>query len=173
MFDDIRNRKLKICILNVDYSKSDSPMSGKDPDKDPRLYLPKNLPWEWHMAFIDKSTIYTQIQELKKQNFDLYFNFCGGDADEDVAGVETIYALEEFNLPYTGREAFFHTLSKKSQKYICTASGIQTPRYYFVHKPEDIPLAVSHINKYPMFVKHWNGYSSIGLTNKSKVRNED
>ena len=119
---------LKICILNVDYSKSNSPLKGTDPPSDPRHYLPNNLPWEWHMIFIEKANVHSQIQQLRKHKFDIYMNFCDGALDEDRVGVEVIDALEYFNLPYTGCNAKFYSLSKQNMKFISTSSDINTPR---------------------------------------------
>ena len=169
---EILKQPLKICILNVDYSNSHSILKGTDPPSDPRHYLPKNLPWEWHMMLIDKANARSQIQQSRKHKFDLYMNFCDGMPDEDRVGVEVINALEHYNLPYTGCNAKFYSLTKQHMKFICTSSDINTPRYCFVHSESDIDLAINHIGKYPMFVKHYNGYSSIGLTLKNKVSNE-
>jgi len=49
--------------------------------------------------------------------------------------------------------------------YYC---GVPTPPFKFAYNDEDIEEA-DKILKYPMFVKHYNGYHSIGLSPKSKV----
>jgi D-alanine-D-alanine ligase len=118
---DILKMPLKICVLNPDYTNSNSPLKGTDPPSDPRHYLPKDLPWTWHMAYIDKANSHQQIQALRKQKFDLFMNFCDGAADEDRAGEEVVRHLDYFNLPYVGCNHKFYTLSKKkheSYKYL-------------------------------------------------------
>jgi D-alanine-D-alanine ligase len=54
-------------------------------------------------------------------------------------------------------------------KKICYYWQIPTPNYAFVFNEEDMEAALSMDLKYPLFVKHFHGYNSVGITLKSKV----
>ena len=58
-------------------------------------------------------------------------------------------------------------------KYLALEYEINTPKYYFAYNEKDIKLADRIIGTYPMFVKHFNGNDSIGITPHSKVGNFD
>jgi len=49
---------------------------------------------------------------------------------------------------------------------------VRTPPYIFAFTEKEIEEAEKHL-KYPMIVKHYNGYNSIGMTPKSKVSNRE
>jgi D-alanine-D-alanine ligase len=167
-------KNIKICILNSDYSKSTSPLKEiyQKFSLDPRVYLKKKSDTiEWDSVLIDKANIYSQINKLRQNKYDLYFNLCGDTIDGDTAGFEVIRALEYFNLAYTGPDEKFYLLKKSAMKSLALSSGINTPKFYFAYNDVDIELADKLIAKYPMFVKHFNGNDSIGLTLQSKVNN--
>ena len=163
---------LKICLLNADYTNSNSPFKATTPLFDPRHYLPKDLPWVWERVLIDKARCHAQIQKLREGNFDLYFNFCDGCYDEDIPGEDAIRTFEYFNLPYTGCDSKFHSVTKQDMKNVSSFSGVRTPCYCFVFDDFEIDLAIKHIKTYPKIVKHYNGYGSAGMTRKSKVNND-
>jgi D-alanine-D-alanine ligase len=162
---------LKICILNSDYTKSTQNLTKEDTlPNDPRIFLNK-LELEWDSVLIDKANIYSQINKLRQNKYDLYFNLCDDLIDGDTAGFEVIRALEYYNLAYTGPDEKFYLLKKSAMKSLALSSGINTPKFYFAYDDKDIELADKHIATYPMFVKHFNGGGSIGLTSQSKVNN--
>lgn len=168
---DITQLPLKICVLNGDYSQSSIKLDF-DPACNPQKFLPDTLPWQWEMAFLGKATFRAQLRQLKKKNFDLYWNFCDGFPDADVAGDEVRKALEDFNLPYVGCDGRFVALKKKSMKALATLYGINTPRYAFVYDESEIEIALKQVKTFPMIVKHHNSGGSEGLTSSSKVKNE-
>jgi D-alanine-D-alanine ligase len=165
-------KPLKICILNSDYSKSTSPLKEiyENFPLDPRVHL-KNSNIQWDSVLIDKLNVYPQINKLRQKRYDIYFNLCCGVLDDDIVGYEVIRALEYYNLAYTGPDEKFCLLKKSAMKSLALSSDINTPTFYFAYNNEDIELADKHIGKYPMFVKHFNGNDSIGLTPQSKVNN--
>ena len=172
-FDFKKFKNLKICILNSDYSKSTTPLKEiyQTFPLDPRVYLKKCDTIEWDSVLIDKANIYSQINKLRQKRYDLYFNLCCGALDDDLAGFEVIRALEYYNLAYAGPDEKFCLLKKSVMKSLALSWGINTPNFYFAYNDDDIKLADRHIAKYPMFVKHFNGNDSIGLTYESKVNN--
>jgi len=125
------------------------------------------------MHYIDKAVSHNQLQKLRQENFDVYFNFCDGGFDEDCPGLDLVKALEYFNVPYVGCDSKFFSRTKKSMKRMFTSCGIPTPAYHFAYNEQDIDSAVKRMKNYPLFVKHFDGYSSIGVTKKSRVTNEE
>ena len=170
---DLKKRPLKICILNPNFNNSGSILADCDPAKDPRPSLPSILPWTWKMHYIDKAVSHSQLQKIREGNFDIYFNFCDGGFDEDCAGLDLIKALEYFNLPYVGCDSKFFARTKKSMKRMFTSCGIPTPAYHFAYNEQDIESAVKRLKNYPLIVKHFDGYSSVGMTQKSRVCNKE
>ena len=81
-----------------------------------------------------------------------------------------IHALEKYNLPYTGANAAFYSLKKDFMQSVVKDNGFFTPAYLFVYQLEQVELAFSAL-KFPMIVKHHNGYGSIGMTKDCKVTN--
>ena len=82
-----------------------------------------------------------------------------------------IHALENFNLPYTGATARFYNYKKEFMKMMVHVSGLLTPAHTFVYDLENVQEALNELN-FPMIVKHYNGYNSIGMTQSSKVHDE-
>ena len=83
-------KNLKICILDFNYSKSGE--TGTTLSLDPQIYL-NNSEIKCDRALIDKANIYTQINKLRKNKYDLYINLCCYLIVGDIAGFEVIRAL--------------------------------------------------------------------------------
>lgn len=111
------------------------------------------------------------MRKLSKRNdFNVVINLCDGVPDEGKAGLDVVEALEKFKLPFTGGNLAFFSLSKQEIKYLLGYSGVPQPQYFFATTAEDIFMNKKYYN-YPLIVKHPNGCSSIGLTEKSVVYN--
>ena len=82
---------MKICILNVCYEDSNSPIKEYELQSDPGRWLDGH---ECELHLIKKSTAVRQVQELARQNFDLFINLCDGAWDEDRPGIEVVQALQ-------------------------------------------------------------------------------
>jgi D-alanine-D-alanine ligase-like ATP-grasp enzyme len=162
---------MKICILHPSYQNSNSPFSELDPMCRPESYyqdLKHNHIFD--SVFIHKATASQQIRNLSTKEYDVFINLCDGAFDEDRAGKEVVEALEFYGLAYTGADPRFYEPSRKIQKMMAYYYGIKTPLFGFVFKEEDLSEIASQL-KYPMIVKHYNGYSSIGMTKASKCHN--
>lgn len=121
---------------------------------------------------IDKATSYKQIKQLaQSKKYDLFINLCDGANEEDKAGPEVVQALEAFNVPFTGSSSVFYSMTKETMKYVAYSSDISTPPHVFAYSEEDIQLAIKSL-LFPMIVKHYNGFNSLGMTAKALVRNE-
>ena len=72
-------------------------------------------------------------------------------------------------MPYCGSDERFLNITKKEMKSLALRHGINTPKYWFIHTKQDIMLAAEHLGIYPMFIKHYNGCGSKGISIKSKI----
>jgi len=157
--------KLHICVLQSSYENSDSPFKKFDSYCNPGYFSPDH---NWESVLVNKATSYQQIQELSKKNFDVFINLCDGAPDEDRAGVEVIQALEHFNVPYTGADQKFYEPTKEMMKMVAHRVGVDTPAFVFAYNEKDISEAAETLT-FPLIVKHYNGYGSIGMTKDSRV----
>jgi len=80
-----------------------------------------------------------------------------------------VQTLERLGLPFTGATSAFFEPSREQMKQACRTAGIATPAYAFARTPEDVGRAAAAL-RFPMFVKHWSSYSSIGLSRASRVQ---
>jgi D-alanine-D-alanine ligase len=123
-------------------------------------------------VLVKKATAYQQIRDLVKRNeFEVFVNLCDGAFDEDRAGAEVVQILENFNVPFTGGNSGFYEPSKELMKMMAYYFGVNTPAYAFAYNAEDIEDATKL--RFPVIVKHFNGYSSVGMTAKSKCHTPD
>ena len=88
---------MKVCVLQPDYSTSDVDYKNYDPARDLGHLLPGA---EFVHVHLNKLTVYKQLKELKKQNFDVFVNLCEGYLEWTVPSVDVIYFMELLNLPF-------------------------------------------------------------------------
>jgi D-alanine-D-alanine ligase len=157
-------RRLKICTLQSSYEGSNAPFKNYDLYCDPSPYLPEH---EWSKVFVRKATAVQQIRDLVKEGFDVFVNLCDGAWDEDRAGKEVVEALERFGAAYTGADLNFYEPSKETMKMVALYNDVKTPPFKFAFNQADIDEAAKTL-KFPLIVKHFNGYSSIGMTKDSR-----
>ena len=95
-------------------------------------------------------------------SFDMVFNKCEGFNSRNREGIFPAL-LEFFNIPFVGTDAYGLSLSlnKFHTKLIAQHYGIQTPKFKFIEKYEDINNAYSL--KYPVVVKPNSEGSSMGV----------
>ncbi len=159
---------MRICILDSSYELSQSVFKDVDIPVDPQRYL---VGHQCEHQMIHKATAVQQLFELAKQGFDLFLNLCDGEWDEDRAGIEVVQALEKLGLPFTGADSTFYGVNREKLKMACHFWQVRTPASVFAYDEAGIALAARNL-RYPMLVKHYNGYGSIGLTANSRVTDE-
>jgi D-alanine-D-alanine ligase len=159
---------MRICILDSSYELSQSVFKDVDIPVDPQRYLPEH---QCDYQAIHKATAVQQVFVLAKAGYDLFLNLCDGEWDEDRAGIEVVQALETLGVPFTGADARFFALDRERLKMACHFWQIRTPAAAFAYDEAGIALAARNL-RYPMLVKHYNGYGSIGLTADSRVTDE-
>lgn len=159
---------MKICILQSSYENSNAPFASLDPYCEPQFYY-KNVQHNhtFETALISKAKAAQQIRDLAREGFDVFINLCDGAFDEDRAGKEVVQLLEFYNQAYTGGDINFYEPSKELMKMIAYYYGVKTPAFIFAYNENDVEEAVSNL-RFPMIVKHYNGYSSVGMTRDSR-----
>jgi D-alanine-D-alanine ligase len=159
---------MRIAILHPSYDGSAAPFRDLDPACDPARYLPEMRCTNFQ---IDKARAVKQITDIASQGFDVAINLCDGAWDEDRAGIEVVHALERLNMAFTGAASLFYDPSREAMKMACHSAGVKFPAYVMARHRDDAQRALSRL-RFPMIVKHPNGYSSTGMTRDSRVTDE-
>jgi D-alanine-D-alanine ligase len=157
---------MRICLLTNQDLDAD-PFVDAEPPCDPRPWLPEAT---WQVATLKKSTAVEQLTRLVSEEFDLFFNLCDGAADDDTTpGIEVVQTLEKVGVPFTGATSGFYEPSREQMKQACQAAGIATPAHVVARTHADVERAAATL-QFPLFVKHWSSYASIGLSRTSQVQ---
>ncbi|MGQ9847484.1 MAG: hypothetical protein ACUVQP_08300 [Bacteroidales bacterium] len=154
----------KIAVLLVNNNQSRSEISRFEPEINPLPYLSKHANKQFYLS---KSNA---IEILKKHlySFDVFLNLCDGAEGDDRPGIEVVQFLEQHKIPFTGASSSFYEPSRKEMKNAALACKVLIPNYQYINVVDELNyLTLS----FPIIVKHYNSYSSIGLTKKSIVYN--
>ena len=161
---------MRVAVLLSSYEGVDSVF--KDHDQVPVdvvPFAPAGTDFASDIVPIVKARAREQVQALALSGrYAAYINLCDGAPDEDRAGIEVVEALEEFGLPYTGGDPTFYTQTKEYMKATVARAGVDTPRSVFAFDGAAVQVAAATL-RFPLIVKHFNGYGSIGMTEKSRV----
>ncbi len=160
---------MKIIALHPSYDESKALFSELDPTCDPARHCPGHT---WTHASIHKRTAARQVAELAREGCDVFFNLCDGAWEEDTAGIEVVQTLERLGVAFTGAGSGFFDPTRVGMKMAAHAAGVSVPAYIIAHTPEDAPRAAAEL-RFPMLVKHPQGYSSVGMTRDSRVTDTD
>lgn len=160
---------MRIATLLSSYEGSQAPFAALDSEFDPSRYAPEH---QWTVLRLRKATAVAQITEAARGGFDVFLNLCDGAWDEDRAGIEVVMALERLGLPFTGAGSRFYDPSRTAMKMAAHSVGVGVPPFVVTHNVSDVPKVMARL-RFPMLVKHPQGYSSVGLTPASLVRDVD
>lgn len=149
---------MKLCVLNDP--------TWEEPF-DPSVYLEKYY-FEMHNVYYGMAS--KNIKQIYN-NFDIIVNFCDGPKGEKRPGIDVVFALESLKAPFTGAYSFSYEPSRNNVQRICHKKNIPTPKALVVFKIEDLNEKKVSEMKFPLIVKHFNSFGSIGLTKDSKVNN--
>jgi D-alanine-D-alanine ligase len=156
---------MKIAILHPSYEGSSAPFSELDPACDPSVYLPD---CDCVHFQIHKATAVQEVIQMARQGFDVAINLCDGAWDQDTAGIEVVQALEKLNMAFTGAGSSFYDPSRVGMKMACHSVGVNFPAYVMARHLRDADRAVREL-RFPLLVKHPQGYASVGLFRDSRV----
>ena len=156
---------MRICVLDDSYEQSTTPFKEFDFLPDPIRYLEGH---ECERHFLHKATAVRQVRELVKRGFDVFLNLCDGAWDEDRPGIEVVHALEKLGVPFTGATSLFYEPTREAMKRVCRYWEIGTPAYVAASDARAVELAAETL-RFPLIVKHPNGYASVGIARESRV----
>lgn len=156
---------MRICVLIASYEGSISPFKDLDPVMDPTPWLPGH---EVTLVPVRKTEAAERVEALARQGYDVFLNLCDGMEDEDTAGVDVVLALERLDLPFTGAGSDCFDPIKARVKEHTRRAGIATPAWVLATGDAEVDRAARTL-RFPLIVKHANGYCSIGMTHDSRV----
>lgn len=156
---------MRICLLTTQDLDAD-PFPPNDWPCDPRPFLPDAT---WHVApLVKRNSVDTVTALVRSGRFDLFFNLCDGAADEQTPGIEVVQTLEKLGVPFTGATSEYYEPSRVHMKEVCRTEGIATPDYVLARTDADVERAAESLT-FPLFVKHYSSYASVGLSRMSRV----
>ena len=159
---------MKICVLLPDYSASTIDYQHYDPPRNLSALLPTHTV---HHVALNKLTTYKQLNQLARQNYDIFVNLCEGYLDWDTPSIDVIQSLDLLNLPYTGPPAHLYDPSKALMKYVAYTAGVRTPAYGLVKNASDARALAARL-QFPLFVKPSHSGDSLGVDDASLVHDE-
>jgi len=160
---------IKVCVLQPDYSASNIDYQQYDPPRDLSELIPEAIV---DHVMLNKLTTYKQLKELKKKNYDIFVNLCEGYLEWEVPSIDVIYSLELLNLPFTGPSSLLYDPPKELMKYVAYVEGVKSPAYALIEKEENLEKQIQHLS-FPLFVKPAKAGDSLGIDDKSLVKNLD
>lgn len=151
---------MRICVL------SDETFGNYTPES----YLDGKYDWK---MFNVKRPAFDFIRDIAlNESFDVYLNLCDGAEDEDRPGVDVVQALEALNLPFTGADSGFYVPTREQTQLLAERRRIGFPRGLQAKAGADIETVAAEAGlRYPLIVKHFNSYASVGMTRDSRVEN--
>ena len=156
---------MKICVLQPDYTGSPNEYGNYDPHRDLSPWLPGH---QVDHLFLRKANTFAQIQASSGAKYDIYINLCEGYPEWDTPGFDVIWSLERLNLPYTGPSPRVFLPSKTTMKIVAHTVGVPTPAWSAINSVDQLPKTL----RYPLFVKPADQGDSLGIDDRSLVRDE-
>jgi D-alanine-D-alanine ligase len=125
---------------------------------------------EWKMYQV-KSPVLDFIRDIAmSEEYDVFLNLCDGSADEDRPGIDVVQALELLNLPFTGADSVFYAPTRDQTQMMAQRKNIGFPRGLQVKLGDNVEKMVTKAGmRFPMIVKHYESYASVGMTKDSRV----
>lgn len=145
---------MRICIL------SDEEIEDYNPAQLLRSY-------EWDFITV-KPPVDEFVRSLAFQKqYDAYLNIYEGEDENDHSGASMVRTLEELNLPFTGADSKFYSLTREQMQEAAERNGINFARGFNARTETDLEQAGRL--RFPLIVKHPNSFASTGLTPESRV----
>ncbi len=160
-------RRLKICVLQPDYSTSAVDYQYYDPPRELQKLLPNDIV---DTIFLNKLTTYKQLKALQHKGYDVFVNLCEGYLEWEVPSIDVIYTLELLNLPFTGPTSKLYDPPKELMKYVAFCANVVTPAYAVITSLNNLEKECCHL-QFPLFAKPAKAGDSLGIDDKSLVQN--
>lgn len=156
---------MRICLL-TNQALDTVPFPEGDWPCDPRPFLPGA---DWTLCTLkDKYTSVAAVEHEIQKGYDLFFNLCDGAIGQEIPGIEVIETLERHLVPFTGASSDCYEPSRLAMKDACARAGVKAPRCVLAEDEAGVERAAREL-AFPLFVKHFNSYSSVDLSRRSKV----
>lgn len=162
-------KRMKVCVLQPDYSTTNVDYKNYDPKRNLSSLLPQH---QVDHVFLNKLTTYKQLKELSTKGYDIFVNLCEGYLEWEVPSIDVINTLDLLNLPYTGPNAVLYDPPKPLMKYVAYCAGVKTPAAVEVTSIKDVKEVLTKLS-FPMFVKPAKAGDSLGVDEKSLVNSEE
>ena len=159
--------KLKIAVLQPDYSTSGVDYQYYDPKRDLSVIMPEAT---IDHIFLNKLSTYQQLKQLKENNYDIYINLCEGYLEWKVPSIDVITSLDLLELPYTGPSANLYDPTKAIMKYLAFCESVKTPAHIVIESYDEIDALPGNL-QFPLFVKPAKAGDSLGVDDASKANN--
>ena len=145
---------MRVCVL------SDEEIEDYNP-----AVLLAGFDWEFKTV---RAPVVEFAKKLREENaYDVYLNIFEGEDENDHSGLDFVQALEALNLPFTGADPNFYTLTREQMQGMAERAGINFARGFNARLETDLEQAKGL--RYPLIVKHPNSYASAGLLPESRV----
>ncbi len=171
-----RKKKFKVGIL---FNRPAEPPRGEDSDYVAEAEVEEQA--EWVQKSLDKLGFEYQmlpfevdlellVKALKDYRPDVVINLCEGAFGNSHHELNVPSMLELLHIPYTGSPPLSLGMcqNKGLTKKILEANGLPTPKYWVLENSVDWQGDL----EFPLFVKPLKEDASLGISNKSYVRNE-
>lgn len=159
--------KLKIAVLQPDYSTSGVDYQYYDPKRDLSVIMPEAT---IDHIFLNKLSTYQQLKQLKEKKYDIYINLCEGYLEWKVPSIDVITSLDLLELPYTGPSANLYDPTKAIMKYLAFCESVKTPAHIVIESYDEIDALPGNL-QFPLFVKPAKAGDSLGVDDASKANN--
>jgi D-alanine-D-alanine ligase-like ATP-grasp enzyme len=160
---------MKICVLQPDYTTTNVDYKNYDPPRNLTNLRPSGDVVD-HI-FLNKLTTYKQLKTLSLQHYDIFVNLCEGYLEWEVPSIDVINSLDTLNLPYTGPNAILYDPPKPLMKYVAYCANVKTPNGIVITANTEWENEI-RLLQYPLFVKPSKAGDSLGIDEKSYVKNE-
>lgn len=105
-----------------------------------------------------------------EDKYDAFLNIYEGD-DDNTAGLDLICEMERLNLPFTGADSRFYSITREQMQAYAEKNGMHFARGFNAKSEAD--LSEANRLRFPLIVKHPNSYASEGLKPESRVATLD
>lgn len=160
---------MDICILNVDNENSESEISKFEPFANPLPWLAQHNAQQFSLT---QSNYKETLSNLLKNKHVLFLNLCDGAKGENRPGIEVVKYLEKHYVAFTGANSLFYEPSRIEMKEACKNANIPFAKGLIIKDKKDLSKIIKKLS-FPLIVKHFNSYNSVGLTKNSVVNNYD
>jgi D-alanine-D-alanine ligase-like ATP-grasp enzyme len=131
---------------------------------DPSMYL-KDYKWDLVTVQPPAADFVRELSE--RERYDIYFNLFEGFEEDDTSGYDLVKTLAELNLPFTGGNTDFYSVTREQMQAAAESTDIPFARGFHARQESDLDQARSL--QCPLIVKHPNSFASAGLTRESRV----